>query len=162
MKDQEMSVGQEMTIREKLQAFSEDQNVIDDLVFADFKNKFLKAINHSPCPCGTGKEYKFCCKPLWQHVERVFKERKQEASGKAKGTKWLFRIGLDEKNGFILDAFDKKISLVQMFEAASVVYNQLLIQITTNSAINNILKAQQQAQAQMASAKPEGKSFAGL
>jgi len=155
---------QEMTIREKLQAFSEDQTAIDDISFADLKNKFSKAMNMSPCPCGSTKEYKFCCKPLWQYVERVFKEKKQEEIGKKSGTRWLFRIGYDRKEGFILDAIDKKISVHEMFEAATVVYNQLLVQITTNVAISNIARMQQQAheQAQAASVKPKGKSFIGL
>lgn len=161
MNDQDQN-GQEMSIREKLEAFSDNQEVIGEAEFKEIKKLFSDTLNMSSCPCGSGKEYKFCCKPLYQYVERIFKEKKRDENSTSKKTKWLYRVGISP-NGFVVDTMDKQTQIGEMFEAASVVHNQLLVQVTTSMAINNIMRAQQQAQAQqMASADNKGKSFRGL
>lgn len=152
----------EMGTRELLRAFSDDNSVISDEMFEQLKVKFSQAMNMSKCPCESDKEYQFCCKPLWQYVERMFKEKQRDEKSDSKKTKWLFRVGVS-KEGYVMEALNKNTQIGEIFEAASVVHNQLLVQVTTSMAANNIMRMQQQMQAQnAASANPNGKSFRGL
>jgi hypothetical protein len=152
----------EMGTKELLQAFSDDNSVISDEMFEQLKVKFSQAMNMSKCPCESDKEYQFCCKPLWQYVERVFKKKRRDEKADSSKTKWFYRVGVGNE-GYVMEALNKKIQIGEMFEAASVVHNQLLVQVTSSMAANNIMRMQQQMQAQnVASVNPNGKSFRGL
>ncbi|MHA1613302.1 MAG: hypothetical protein ACTSW7_03765 [Candidatus Thorarchaeota archaeon] len=149
----------EMGIKDLLKAFSDSPDIISDEKFKELEVIFSQAMNMSSCPCGSGTEYKFCCKPIWKFVERSFKEKQKES--KKDAIKWIFKVGVG-KDGLVLHTFDKKSQLSEIFEIISTVYNQTLVQFTTHMAMNSLVQMQQQAQAHKMASVGKDKSFRGL
>src|SRR6266581_3195340 len=53
---------------------------------------------YSPCPCGSGKQFKWCCQPIHRQITRVFQldEEAEHALDEA------FRINADYAFGYFL------------------------------------------------------------